>query len=720
MPEHPDQDLDDRIRQLVTRAVSDAPAPPDVGPNVVPLTSHTPSHRRWWIGGGAAVLAAAAVITALVLVGDNDERISTPSETVPATVAPTVPGRAPTPVTPAPTITAAPTTVQPTTAPGAVPTGDGTTIVTAGADGVHVLTDGVEVRALPTPASIGLLTPGGAVIFQPAPATTDADPGDPQIWRADGSVEDLLGPAGADRSYRLHDIASIEGVPTVLYGVRTGGPALEPAEHTEVVHALALNPDGHWTTTQVADVNTWEGGFSRLSLSDGGTVVGTAHDLVTSSFFTATVPGSPDAATGDHLSLPGVEPSYSECDAACPSGFTISSDGSLVAWMEGSELVALDVAAGTTSRADVASRAEQLLAALDVSPADHGVDAVVSFADTGDGAPPPHRLAVDAEGAVTDATLTGAIATLWSTSVATSPPTASTTIPTTIPPVDATSFVTTGPVGVVRHDGTATTTLTSEPVATALQTGDGTVIVQRRAADFSGDESTYAATTPQVIGGDGSLSPLFGTVDWGGAVTLHDVETVAGSELLLYSVQVGMVNPDAADETLFVVDLATQERTPIGQIGGWEWGTARLHLATTGLIVGQSSSGASVSVLIEAVPGSPAAAGLPTAASLGLQDTYPDCDCPTMFTVTPDGAAVAWIDAGRIWRVPVSGGTPAALAAVPKQLAVDLDVRDETALVSFYDSTLGSGDPPRPVLVPLDGSAPLTLEGVAAAFAPAG
>ena len=35
---------------------------------------------------------------------------------------------------------------------------------------------------------------------------------------------------------------------------------------------------GDWTDDEIAEINTWEGGFSRLSLSNGGTIVGTAGE----------------------------------------------------------------------------------------------------------------------------------------------------------------------------------------------------------------------------------------------------------------------------------------------------------------------------------------------------------------------------------------------------------------------------------------------------------
>ena len=66
-------------------------------------------------------------------------------------------------------------------------------------------------------------------------------------------------------------------MPTLLYGVRDATGTEPTPRYTEVVHALTMTP-GNWTTTQIAEINTWEGGFSRLSLSNGGTIVGTAGE----------------------------------------------------------------------------------------------------------------------------------------------------------------------------------------------------------------------------------------------------------------------------------------------------------------------------------------------------------------------------------------------------------------------------------------------------------
>ena len=140
---------------------------------------------------------------------------------------------------------------------------------------------------------------------------------------------------------------------------------------------------------------------------------------------------------------------------------------------------------------------------------------------------------------------------------------------------------------------------------------------------------------------DGSITELFETADWDGLVRMHDVELVGGRQLLLVSLVLGSDQPDTSTEAIYVVDLATAERTELhAGVGSVR---SRLTMAPSGLVVGEVADDAGVSFLALAVPGSPAAQEpLPTAEQLGLQATYPGCDvdCPRMYTVLPDGTVV--------------------------------------------------------------------------------
>ena len=102
---------------------------------------------------------------------------------------------------------------------------------------------------------------------------------------------------------------------------------------------------------------------------------------MTTSFFSAVVPGSPATVEGDPPSPAtlGIEPSYSECDG-CPDDFTISADGESIVWTEGAELVVFDTASGETRSWTVPALADQAFRSLDVrTSSDGGVEAAISF-----------------------------------------------------------------------------------------------------------------------------------------------------------------------------------------------------------------------------------------------------------------------------------------------------------------------------------------------------
>ena len=84
-------DLDRRIRDLVGRAVADAPPAPELptylAAGASPRASRDGQRARWWAGGAA--LAAAATIVAVVVTGGDGTRRITPHTDPTATAAPT-------------------------------------------------------------------------------------------------------------------------------------------------------------------------------------------------------------------------------------------------------------------------------------------------------------------------------------------------------------------------------------------------------------------------------------------------------------------------------------------------------------------------------------------------------------------------------------------------------------------------------------------------------
>ena len=303
-----------------------------------------------------------------------------------------------------------------------------------------------------------------------------------------------------------------------------------------------------------------------------------------------------------------------------------------------------------------------------------------------------------------------------------------TTVPQAAAPAGEDAVVTAGPEGVVEHRKDGSRTLTTEAMVMALDAGDDRVIVQRRSGDGAGQGWTDADTAPLVLADDGSLAPLFGTVAWDGGVVLHDIEVVEGRRLLLFSLQVGVNVNMGGRETLYVVDLddPAAGRTEIARIGGWEESTSRLHLATTGLIVGEQFPSPTQGPLILAVPGAPAdLAGVPTPRGLGLEEQYRDCtDCPRGFTVSPDGSTVAWVqgdDPVLVTRSiePSAAVDPFAALSDAAPRDVDLLPTGTAATISYFEPVSAGGPAPPPVRYDADGTV-TTLEGAAATSVPLG
>ncbi len=231
--------------------------------------------RRWWIGGGAAALvAAAAVIAALLFVGRSDETVTTPATTPTTVPDPTVPDATVPDGTTVPTVPAVvpPTTVAPpTTAPG--PVVGGASIATAGPDGV-VLRDAAltPIRTLDVPMAIALPMADGRVIVQRVSDPFEEGDHTPLVWALDGSLTELVPDVSWAGPVTLHDVANVDGVPTLLYSVSTD--IEDPEAAREQLYARTLDGPNAGTTTLVGDIGGWESGTGRLHLSSNGLIVG--------------------------------------------------------------------------------------------------------------------------------------------------------------------------------------------------------------------------------------------------------------------------------------------------------------------------------------------------------------------------------------------------------------------------------------------------------------
>ena len=171
-----------------------------------------------------------------------------------------------------------------------------------------------------------LLTPGGAVIFQPArPSAGRHEPGDPLIWRPDGTVErvprraagrPVVPPPRRGRRRRRADGA--------VRRAHHGPPTVDPTELRARCCRPAMDPAG-WRTDEHRRVNDVGGRLSAGCRSaSGGLVVGERSELVSHALLLRpSCPARrPPARASDRRRSLGLEPSYGDC--RLPRDFTIS------------------------------------------------------------------------------------------------------------------------------------------------------------------------------------------------------------------------------------------------------------------------------------------------------------------------------------------------------------------------------------------------------------
>lgn len=199
-------------------------------------------------------------------------------------------------------------------------------------------------------------------------------------------------------------------------------------------------------------------------------------------------------------------------------------------------------------------------------------------------------------------------------------------------------------VAVVRIDGSGgefAEPFTDEPMAVAFRTPDGRVLMQRSSdrRDPDADTALLVAAVPDEI------APLVAPDELAGmSLRLHDVAEVGGDLLALVESQAGpCATPDECDGSLWALDVDSGELGLILTDNMWESGFGRLHLAATGLIVGERFSEALSMPFSDVVPGSGAVV-LDTA-SLGLEAEYFDCStCPSAFAIDRSGATIGWLE----------------------------------------------------------------------------
>ena len=344
---HDHDPIDDRIRDLLGRAVADAPPPPDLGEPTVasnPAPGDGSRDRNRWLLGGVTGLSVAAALVALVLFARPDDLAepvvpatlsSTTAVPNPDTTHSTTPGtaaeRSPASSSDSTSTSTSPSTTTSTTsttgpAPAVPPLGRVT--VAAGPNGVNVTgAEGVEATVTSEPMTIAFADRGGRVFMQRSDETRNpaADTTILVMDPAVGSVGPLRLPDELSGALRLHGVADIEDLTVLLVETSPGNCA--NFENCDGALWAYLVDEG--TATELDRMSVWEAGWSRLHVTESGSIVGTISSEASSGLYSASL-------TGDRPVDPvtvGLEQTYYDC-STCPSAFSVDPDGTHLAWLE--------------------------------------------------------------------------------------------------------------------------------------------------------------------------------------------------------------------------------------------------------------------------------------------------------------------------------------------------------------------------------------------------
>ena len=229
----------------------------------------------------------------------------------------------------------------------------------------------------------------------------------------------------------------------------------------------------------------------------------------------------------------------------------------------------------------------------------------------------------------------------------------------------------------------------------ALDAGDGRVIVQRQRGDGTGQGWTDADTVPLVLGA-GRLAdrrcsaPPTGTV--ASCSTTSRSSTVGGC-CCTASGGDEQTRRTADETSTSSISRRRSAREVAAGIGGWEFGTGRLHLATNGLIVGEwqqrADQGARSCWPCPARRPRRCCAS-PSSAPLGWEPSSDCSDCQRAYTVAPDGRSVAWLEGDELVTAEIDGLDAGPEQrhpldpAVPTANVRDLDFNGSRFVLSYW------------------------------------
>jgi len=237
-------------------------------------------------------------------------------------------------------------------------------IVSVGPDGVWVQGPGGASEISSDAYAIGLRDPSGAILVQQHSGFgpwTAADT-TPMLIETDqfGSRTTRELWPGRDRSgwIRIHDLELVGGHRILLFEVQAEEEGLD--SRSSELFAADLDDD---QTVALGPVGGWEDGVGRLHLASNGWIVG-EHLGTRRSMFTAVLPDS--TTTPPTPADVGVEPFTEDCGSACPHAFTVTNDGSTIAWLDGDGALHLWDVATQREVGDAIALGEAARAAVDL------------------------------------------------------------------------------------------------------------------------------------------------------------------------------------------------------------------------------------------------------------------------------------------------------------------------------------------------------------------
>lgn len=317
----------------------------------------------------------------------------------------------------------------------------------------------------------------------------------------------------------------------------------------------------------------------------------------------------------------------------------------------------------------------------------------------------------DADRIVSSSTTNSAVPSSTATATST---TAAQTTTTSIPPVATTpTLVIAGEDGVVVRTGDDSVQWSTEPMRIAVRMPDGSLLVQRKSGNGEGQGWTEQDTRPLLITSPGAepvglfaAGDFFDTGWW----RVHDAALVDDRPTVLIERQESQLQGVASPPgSLIAIKMDTTEIITVDeQFGGWEMGSNRLRLAENGLIVGIEFIEASWSLISYSV----GSATPVTAAQLGLEDTYYDCDCPRLFTVDRFGTYVVWEDTGELVITELATGAVERVSPPPANGPImGIELGDGVVVIDRYNDW----QPLAPLLVDLTTLVATELTGAIAA-----